>query len=318
MRSRHLIDPELLPLLELFPSVPLDAESLPAMRETMKAMIPPAPEEDYGVTLEELWLPAGADNHQVRALVYRPANQADGAPGLLEIHGGGYVVGMPEMSDAQNRHHCATLGCVVVAVDYRLAPEVPHPGPVEDCYSALLWLHGNAAQLGVDPGRIVVTGASAGGGLAAATALLARDRGEVRLAGQVLVMPMLDDRTVTRNEEDPHPFAGEYLWHQANNRFGWSALLGQPPGSPDVSPYASPARAEDLAGLPPTFISTGALDLFVEEDMEYARRLIRAGVPTELHVYAGAPHGFSALPGARVGQAHGRDMDGALRRMFAL
>ncbi|MEA3300193.1 MAG: alpha/beta hydrolase fold domain-containing protein [Pseudomonadota bacterium] len=200
MRSRHLIDPELLPLLEMFPSVPLDAASLPAMRETMKAMIPPALAEDRGVTLEEIWLPAGADGHKVRALVYRPANHAD--------------------------------------------------------------------------------------------------------------------RTVTGNERDPHPFAGEYLWHQANNRFGWTALLVQAPGSPCVSPYASPARAEDLAGLPPTFISTGALDLFVEEDMEYARRLIRAGVPTELHVYAGAPHGFSALPGARVGQAHARDLDGALRRMF--
>ena len=220
MSSRHLIDPELLPVLDMFPSVPLDAKALPGMREMMKTMIVPAPEGETAVTVEEVWLLSELDSHSIRALVYRPKNQSAGAPGLLEIHGGGYVVGIPEMSEAQNRHLCGTLGCVVVAVDYRLAPEVPHPGPVEDCYAALKWFHSNAEALGVDTQRIAITGGSAGGGLAAALALLARDRGEVKIAGQVLVMPMLDDRTVVRTEQNPHPYAGEFLWTHANNRFG--------------------------------------------------------------------------------------------------
>lgn len=318
MSSRHLIDPELLPVLDMFPSVPLDEKALPGMREMMKTMIVPAPEGETAVTVEEVWLPSELDSHSIRALVYRPKNQSPLAPGLLEIHGGGYVVGIPEMSEAQNRHLCGTLGCVVVAVDYRLAPEVPHPGPVEDCYAALKWFHSNAEALGVDTQRIAITGGSAGGGLAAALALLARDRGEVKIAGQVLVMPMLDDRTVVRTEQNPHPYAGEFLWTHANNRFGWTSLLGQAPGSEGVSPYASPARAEDLAGLPPTFISTGALDLFVEEDMEYARRLILAGVPTDLHVYAGGIHGFAMVAGSKMAMAHARDLEGALRRMLGL
>ncbi|MFA5495651.1 MAG: alpha/beta hydrolase [Porticoccaceae bacterium] len=318
MNSRHLVDPELLPVLDMFPAVPLDKAALPEMREMMKAMIVPAAEGEAAVTVEEVWLPSHTGDHRIRALVYRPDQQSAAAPGLLEIHGGGYVVGLPEMSDAQNRHHCAALGCVVVAVDYRLAPETPHPGPVEDCYSALKWFHDNAAVLNVDSRRIAITGSSAGGGLAAALALLARDRGEVILAGQVLVMPMLDDRTVMRTERNPHPYAGEFIWTHANNRFGWTSLLGQEPGSEGVSPYASAARAEELAGLPATFISTGALDLFVEEDIEYARRLIAAGVSTELHLYAGGIHGFSMVAGSKVAVAHARDMENALRRMLGI
>ena len=154
-------------------------------------------------------------------------------------------------------------------------------------------------------------GESAGGGLAAALALLARDRGEYSIAFQHLIYPMLDDRTGT---ETPHPYAGEYLWTPANNMFGWSALLSVAPGSAGVSPYAAAARAADLAGLPPAFIATGALDLFVEEDIEYARRLIRAGVPVELHVYPGAFHGFDLSPDARVAQEARRISVAALRR----
>jgi triacylglycerol lipase len=144
--------------------------------------------------------------------------------------------------------------------------------------------------------------------------LLARDRAEVPLAFQLLRVPMLDDRTAVTT--DPHPYTGEFTWTAENNYFGWTSLLGEPPGGPDVSPYASPARAESLAGLPPAFISTGALDLFVEEDMEYARRLIRAGVPTELHVYPGAYHGFTRAASARVTLAARRDYVQALKRAF--
>jgi acetyl esterase/lipase len=197
-------------------------------------------------------------------------------------------------------------------VDYRLAPETPHPGPVEDCYAALKWLYTHADELGVDPKRIAIGGASAGGGLAAALGLLTRDRGEVPLVFQLLIYPMLDDRTVTTT--DPHPYTGEFIWTAEANRFGWRSLLGQEPGGPDVSPYAAAARAESLAGLPSTFISVGALDLFLEEDIEYARRLIRAGVPTELHVYPGAYHGFNLTADAQVSQVAARDQLAALKR----
>ncbi|HTN91879.1 MAG TPA: alpha/beta hydrolase fold domain-containing protein, partial [Sorangium sp.] len=173
-------------------------------------------------------------------------------------------------------------------------------------------LHEGAAELGVDTGRLAIGGASAGGGLAACLGLLARDRDEVPLAFQLLLYPMLDDRTVTAT--DPHAHVGEFIWTRDGNRFGWTALLGREPGGDGVSPYAAAARAEDLAGLPPTYVGVGALDLFLEEDMEYARRLSRAGVPTELHVYPGAFHGFDRVPRARVSQAATRDYMDALRR----
>jgi triacylglycerol lipase len=187
--------------------------------------------------------------------------------------------------------------CLLVSVDYRLPPEVPHPGPVEDCYTALKWLHDSTSLLGVDRNRIAVAGESAGGGLAAALALIARDRGEVRLVHQHLIYPMLDDRT---NAASANPYSGEFVWGAAENQLGWSCLLGYPAGSSDVPAYAAPSRAEDLVGLPSTFIAVGALDLFAEEDMEYARRLMRAGVPTELHLYPGAYHGFELAKEAQV------------------
>jgi triacylglycerol lipase len=197
-------------------------------------------------------------------------------------------------------------------VDYRLAPEVQHPGPVEDCYVALCWLHANAEALNVDRARIGVMGESAGGGLAAGLALLARDRGGPELAFQHLVYPMIDDRTCVM--DNPHPYAGEFLWTRENNIFGWASLLGTAPGGPDISPYAAAARAENLTGLPPTFISTGAIDLFLEENMIYAQRLSRAGVAVELHVYPGAYHGFQLAAETRVASAAIRISLDALRR----
>jgi acetyl esterase/lipase len=222
------------------------------------------------------------------------------------------VLGKAEQADLQAKSIASEIGCAVVSVDYRLAPEVPHPGPVEDCYAALKWLHASAGELGVDTTRLAIGGDSAGGGLTAALALLTRDRGEVPLVFQLLIYPMLDDRSVTTT--DPHPYSGEYIWTAESNRFGWTALLGQEPGGPDVSPYAAAARAEKLEGLPATFIGVGTLDLFLEEDLEYARRLIRAGVPTELHVYPGAFHGFPMAAHAQVAQMFEQDQLNALKR----
>ena len=208
----------------------------------------------------------------------------------------------------------ADLDCVIVSVNYRLAPETIFPGAIEDCYAGLAWTVASADMLGIDAARIGVMGESAGGGLAAALTLLARDRGEHRLAFQHLTYPMIDDRTCV---VDPHPHTGQFIWTPHSNRFGWAALLGHEPGSGDVSPYAAAARADDLSGLPPTFISTGALDLFLEEDIDYACRLMRAGVPTELHVYPGAFHGFDIHPTATVATKARRDRIDALRRALS-
>jgi triacylglycerol lipase len=199
-------------------------------------------------------------------------------------------MGAPELNDIYNRSFASEQSCVVVSVDYRLAPETRHPGALEDCYAALEWVYRRAAELGVDRTRIAIGGESAGGGLAAALAILARDRGEVPVCFQLLDAPMLDDRTGSASEA--HPFCGKFVWTPASNRFGWRALLGVEPGGADVPAGAVPARTLDLSGLPATCITVGSLDLFLEEILEYTRRLSRAGVVTELHVIPGAYHGF--------------------------
>jgi len=302
-------------MLGLFPEMNFSAESLPQIRTTFKEMnaqitVPEFPD----ISVSERHVPGPQAAPDVRVLVYIPKNVVALMPALLWIHGGGYVIGDADQADLRVKNIVSATNCVAVSVDYRLAPETPHPGPIEDCYAALKWLYTNASDLGVDTTRIAIGGDSAGGGLAAGLALLTRDRGEVPLVLQLLIYPMLDDRTVTT--PDPHPYTGEYIWTAESNRFGWTALLGQEPGSPGVSPYAAAARAEKLEGLPPAFIGVGPLDLFLEEDMEYARRLMRAGVSTELHVYPGTFHGFPIVPDSRVSQAFARDYLSALARAF--
>lgn len=319
MSTRHLVDPELVGLLDTFPPLEFTPETLPFIRAGMAEMFQQAAAAAPafpGITVSERMVPGPAGAPDVRVLVYLPNDAAGPLPALLWIHGGGYVIGSADQDDLTVKALVAEVGCAAVSVDYRLSPETPHPGPVEDCYAALKWLHANAGELGVDAGRIAIGGASAGGGLSATLGLLTRDRGEIPLAFQLLIYPMLDDRTVTSSE--PHPFVGEYIWTPGANHFGWSSLLGQAPGSPGVSQYAAAARAESVAGLPPTFINVGALDLFLEEDLEYARRLVRAGVPTELHVYPGAYHGFNLVADARVSREYNRDIVSALRRALKL
>ncbi len=307
-----LMDPELAPFLDLLPKIAFQRDFLPAFRAGMIAQFANAPDDALAVTNASHTTPGGEGAPPVRILGYTPRNTTFPLPAVLHIHGGGYVIGTAEMSQASNRQLAADLGCAVFSVDYRLAPETPHPGPIEDCYAALAWIHKNAAQLGIDPDRIGVKGESAGGGLAASLALLARDRGKFPLAFQHMIYPMLDDRTCTLAEAHPH--TGEFVWTRKDNHFGWSSLLGAAPGSPGISPYAAAARAENLAGLPPTFISVGALDLFLEEDLDYARRLTRAGVPVELHVYPGAFHGFDFATTANVVAKSNRNSLDALRR----
>lgn len=299
-------------MLTQLPSFDMNAAALPAVRAMELPMDAPVAAE-VGCVERDLPGPDGAP--AVRVLMYTPPTAAQPAPAVLHIHGGGYVMGRPEMNDARNRLLARDVGCIVMSVDYRLAPETPFPGGVEDCYAALVWLHRHAGDVGVDPRRIAISGESAGGGLAAALALLARDRGEVPVCFQQLIFPMLDDRTGTMGAA--HPYAGEFLWTAASNRYGWESLLNAAPGGDSVSPYAAAARAPDLAGLAPAFIAVGALDLFVEEDIDYARRLIRAGVPTELHVYPGAIHGYLLAPQARITQQADQDAAAAMRRALA-
>lgn len=241
----------------------------------------------------------------VRVRLYQPKATAAPGPALLWIHGGGYVIGSAAQDDAVCRRFADALGATVASVEYRLAPQHPYPAGLEDCYAALTWLAGLPA---VDTTRVAIGGASAGGGLAAALALLARDRAEVALAAQLLVYPMLDDRSVSTELDDP----GHRLWTYESNRFGWSAYLGD--ADPEV---AVPARRADLSGLPPAWIGVGTLDLFHGEDLAYADRLRAAGVPCEVEIVEGAFHGFDGVvPKSGVSQAFHRCQREWLKRIF--
>ncbi len=291
--SRHLVDPELAAGLDTnMPAYKLDAETLPTYRQMlldMVAAIPkPTSEAIINVRRDERFVPGPDGSPDVRVLVYTPGDKGDAIlPAILHIHGGGFVSGSADMSDPNSRSYAVEMNCVVVSVDYRLAPETPFPGPVEDCYAALLWLHGAAKELGIDPARIMIAGESAGAGLVAGLCQLARDRGAVTPVFQYLAEPMLDHRS----PDSDHPHTGHFGWTRDHNRFGWYSMLG---GADTVSPYCSPATAEDLSGLPPTYIHIGAIDLFLEESIDYARRLTRAGVSVELHVWPGAFHAFGS------------------------
>lgn len=234
----------------------------------------------------------GPASSQLRLRVYQPGlppAQRPKAPALLWMHGGGYVIGMPEQDDAYLVPFIQEVGLVVVSVDYRLAPEYPFPAPLEDCFSALQWLAAQAEFLNIDPQRIAIGGSSAGAGLAAALAQLSGDRGAVRPAFQLLVYPMLEDRTAAREEIDPQ---AHRVWNNASNRFGWEAYLNQACGAETVPAGAVPARRLDLTGLPPAWIGIGSQDLFFEEATAYAQRLKQAGVACELVTVQDAFHAF--------------------------
>lgn len=307
-----LVDPELLPALKALPKLILNNETLATVRQDHlpPPFPPPAPQPVY----RHIPGPPGAPD--VRIIIVNPAPGAKGRPAFLHTHGGGYIAGSAARFINFHQTIARTCNCVVVSVDYRLAPETRFPGSLEDNYTALRWLYANADELGVDRKRIAVGGESAGGGHAAALAIAARDRKEIPIAFQLLIYPMLDDRTGSSRPVPPH--IGAFVWTPESNVFGWTSLLGVPAGSAKVPAGSVPARVENLAGLPPTFIVVGAIDLFVDEDVEYARRLIAAGVPTELHVVPGAYHAYDLLvPGAAVTTRFTEYWTAALRRAFA-
>lgn len=245
-----------------------------------------APPTVEGLIIEDIDVPG------VSLRVYRPKDAPAAMPAYLWLHGGGFLIGQPEQDEANNIALALELKLVVAGVRYRLAPKHPAPAAVEDAYAALKWLAAEAPRLGIDPTRIAIGGASAGGGLAATLALVAHDRGEVRPAFQLLVYPMLDDRTATRTDLETKNVR---VWTPASNHYAWSAYLGHPPGQASANPYAAAARREDLRGLPPAWIGVGTLDLFHDEDVTYAKRLEASGVPCELHLVPGAFHGFDAV-----------------------
>lgn len=297
MSTKHLLDPEIVSISEMPPG-DITATSVKMIREQRE--MPLVDASAAGVTRSEVVIPNN-DGPDVRALLYVPDGD-DTRPGYLHIHGGGYVLGAPEGSDASNVSIASKLGAAVLSVDYRLAPEHSIPAPLDDCYAGLAWLHQNAGDLNIDRDRIGVGGESAGGGLAAAVAIAARDRGEYALCHQHLTYPMLDNLTGT-DEQPGDPLVGEFVWTRGSNQFGWASYLG---GAPAEAPQV-PARVKDFAGLPATWMLTASLDLFRDEDIDYACKLMAAGVRTELAVYEGACHGFQFVPNTNLLRRYVRD-----------
>jgi acetyl esterase/lipase len=313
MDVRGLVDPAYKGAMEEMAKRPADWSDPAAVRASRKVLFPPPPVPD-GVEWQDHTAPGPEGAPGVLIRTYRPVNATAALPCIYWIHGGGYMAGTYDGSNNTCGKWALDFQCTVASVEYRLAPEHPYPAPLEDCYVGLQWLIGNAAGLGVDPARVLIAGASAGGGLCAALALLVRDRSELSITHQLLIYPMIDDRRTTESSKWT-----TYVWTTSSNETGWKSYLGPLPGG-DVPAYAAPARATDLKGLPPAFVMVGTLDLFLDEDVAYANRLMHAGVPTELHVYAGGPHGFdSPMFGgnAELGRRARRDVDEWLARALA-
>jgi acetyl esterase/lipase len=263
----------------------------PRLARRMQRSAVPAPPVHDDLAIEDVLVDGPAGPASVRVRLYRPKQATGATPALLWIHGGGFILGSPEQDERASIAFARELGITMAATTYRLAPDHVSPAAVEDAYAALTWLVAHAAERGIDPDRIAIGGASAGGGIAAALALYAHDRGEVTPAFQLLVYPMIDDRTVLRDGQEKNA----RMWSERANRLAWTAYLGTAPGSEGVSPYAAPARRDDLAGLPPAWIGVGSLDLFHDEDLAYAERLRAAGIEVETLVVPGAFHGFDAV-----------------------
>ena len=307
----ELVDADQRPFVEVFESFPVDPDRLPQIRAALSTR--PPVRGSATRPFDEIKIEESAAS----GFMYKPKADSEGLrPCILYIHGGGYIVGEAAGWHAYCEYLSDAVDAVVFNVEYRLAPETPFPGPLEDCYDALRWLYENAATQGVDPNRITIMGHSAGGGLTAALALLARDRGEIPIKAQVPIYPMLDFRTGTMAAPEHNPTTGEFVWTRAHNRFGWQAMRGEFDLNEKQIGYFSPTHASDLSGLPQAFIPIGALDLFLEESIHYALRLASAGVPIESQIYPGGIHGFDFIPDTPLSTRFDEDLLGALRRMI--
>lgn len=309
-----LIDPDLLPLARMMPrgGEERTAEKMPAVRAgygqwfaKIREAQGPLPAD---VTVREVHIPGENGAPPIRALIYAPKGAAVKRPVMLDVHGGSWILGFPEMNDFRNGYLAHELGMVIVSIDYRLAPEHPYPAAVDDAHAALAWINDNAAMLGIDPARLAVAGDSAGGAIAGGLVLRARDEGRYRIAFQLLTYPAVGDDPAAVPVGNCAPGTAPTV------PFATKAYLGKAAADGPLSAYAVPALATSLAGSPPTFIAVGSLDYLAGQSMRFAGRLISEGVPTELHVYPGAFHGFDMLVSAPVTGKFHEDMRDALRR----
>lgn len=313
MSTRGRVAPDLLGLVDSVSTATLTEENLPALRQAGRARLAQQPEPVVAPVC--LAVPVHRNAPPLSVLHYRPPVQPARSAAVLHIHGGGMISGSPRLSRFASAAQALALDLPVFSVDYRLAPEAPFPAQLDDCYAVLAWLHAEADAFGIDPARIIVSGDSAGGGLAAGLALMVRDRGELSLAAQVLTYPMLDYRTGLGAEDQSDPATGEFCWTRQHNTFAWAAYRGPYDLADHRRGWFAPALAEDLAGLPPTWIGVGELDLFRAECARYAQRLAAAGVPVSFREYAGAPHAFNASPDAAVAQIYRADLRTAFAEM---
>jgi acetyl esterase/lipase len=286
----------------------LTPELIEAFKDTIAAL--PGPELSDAIERIDYVV---SENPHVVIRVHRRKDLSGPAPCVFSMHGGGYVLGSYTMDDFRFDGWCQHLDLVGVSVEYRLAPDTTYPGPLEDCYAGLEWVYDNAAKIGVDPNLIGVTGISAGGGLAAALAIYARDKGKVPLKFQLLECPMVDDTQSTDSSKQKDLM----VWTHEANTYGWRSYLGELYGTDDIPGTAAPARQLDLSNLPPALVIAGGADGFRDEDIEYARRLNDAGVPTDLHVIAGAPHGVIGFVGSEVANRWARYVNEWLTRTLA-
>ena len=311
MTAAPYYDPEVRAVIEAAPSLgTVTADNIHKIRAT-RMLQNEAVELSDEVTRTDVMVP-GPDGSEIRLRVHRRVGLEGPMPCIYWIHGGGFVLGSPEQDDQRFDRWCQRFDVVGVAVQYRLAPEDPYPAGLEDCYAGLKWVVEHGDEIGVDGSRVGFGGPSGGGGLAAALGLLVRDRAEFEVNYQMLIYPMIDDTqtTVSANWDVP-------IWDMGSNEFGWRSYLGDLYGAVDIPSYAAAARATDLSGLPPTYVMTGTLDAFCDEDITYAQRLNQAGVDVELHVYPGAPHGFDGFaPGTRVARQARADINAWLARQI--
>ncbi len=306
------VHPELKTMLSVLPERTFSADTVHTIRNMLQEMYSnTALSSNDLISISNRFIPGPEGAPEIRVRIYEPAVRTTTLPGLLWIHGGGFMIGSPEMNDALCQRFVLEANCIVVSVDYRLAPENPFPAPVEDCYAALKWFSENAKELGTDASRIAVAGKSAGGGLTAAIALLARDQKGPSIAFQMPLYPMIDNHHSTPSS---YEITDSRVWNRENTIAGWKMYLGSAYNG-KVSPYAAPARATDLSGLPPVYTCIGELDPFRDETIDFVTRLIQAGVPTEFHIYPGCFHAFeSVVPEAEISRRAETQYVEALKR----
>ena len=305
----YAFDPELQPWVAMMPT--LDISDISGARAELRTLAAAAPayEPARPLDIEDRLIPGSSGAPDVPVRVYTPRQRTAPLPGLLFIHGGGFVVGDIDSEDARAQEITASADVAVVSVDYRLAPEHPFPAGLDDCYAALVWMEKSSAEIGVDPQRLGVGGGSAGGGLAAATALMARDRGGPRLCMQYLGIPELDDRLETHSMT---VYTDTPVWNRPNAILSWKYYLA----GAEPTQYAAPARARELSGLPPAYVDVCEFDSLRDEGIGYAQRLVQAGVPVELHLYPGTFHGSALVADAAVSRRMSADSIDGIRRLL--